>query len=198
MTKKKKTCRGAGPQLFKGLHHNILVMTRCWIRQGCLLEVTVLQHVQQCFKHPIQLWKRKKNPLMTKTSLDVYMLFTLFINLNDAYELLFNICNTDTNLYDFYIKNISSSAGNRVCFHLWINMFLFMDFKFELCCCAARPECKKDQLLYKEWYKQFFALVYTYISYKNYIQIPTSGFPKCTLNLYPNYIQYILFCEQCK
>lgn len=61
---------------------------------------------------------------MTKTSLDVYMLFTLFVNLNEAYELLFNICNTDTNLYDFYIKNIYSSPGNSFCFHLWINMFL--------------------------------------------------------------------------
>lgn len=40
---------------------------------------------------------------MTKTSFDVYMLFTRFVNLNNVYEVLFNICNTDTNLYDFYI-----------------------------------------------------------------------------------------------
>lgn len=46
---------------------------------------------------------KKKNPLMTKTSFDVYMLFTRFVNLNNVYEVLFNICNTDTNLYDFYI-----------------------------------------------------------------------------------------------
>lgn len=44
---------------------------------------------------------------MTKTSFDVYMLFTLFDNLN-VYEVLFIICNTDTNLYDFYIKKKSN------------------------------------------------------------------------------------------
>lgn len=38
---------------------------------------------------------------MTKTSFDVYMLFTQFVGVTNVYELLFNICNTDTNLYDF-------------------------------------------------------------------------------------------------
>ena len=41
---------------------------------------------------------------MTKTSIDVYLLFTLFVNLHDVYDVLFIICNTDTNLYDFYLK----------------------------------------------------------------------------------------------
>lgn len=44
---------------------------------------------------------------MTKTSFDVYM-FTQFVNLNNVYEVLFNICNTDTNLYGFYMNEISS------------------------------------------------------------------------------------------
>lgn len=51
--------------------------------------------------------KQKKNPhtdKMTKTSVDVYMLFTCFVNFNNDYEGLFKICNTDTYLYCFYIK----------------------------------------------------------------------------------------------
>lgn len=36
---------------------------------------------------------------MTKTSVDVYMLFTCFLDINNDYEGLFNICNTDTYLY---------------------------------------------------------------------------------------------------
>lgn len=57
---------------------------------------------------------------MTKTSFDVHMLFTQFVGLNNVYEVLFNICNTDTNLYDFFnIKKgkKSSSAGYNVSFH---------------------------------------------------------------------------------
>lgn len=43
---------------------------------------------------------------MTKTSVDVYMLFTCFVNFNNDDEGLFKICNTDTYLYCFYIKKI--------------------------------------------------------------------------------------------
>lgn len=46
---------------------------------------------------------------MTKTLFDVYMLFTLLVNLNNVSELLFIICNTDTNLYEFYIKKKKSN-----------------------------------------------------------------------------------------
>lgn len=49
------------------------------------------------------------------------MLFTQFVNLNNVYEVLFIICNTDTNLYDFYIKKrnyIYSLVGSIVYFHL--------------------------------------------------------------------------------
>lgn len=31
-------------------------------------------------------------------------LFTQFVGLNNVYEALFKICNTDTNLYDFLYK----------------------------------------------------------------------------------------------
>ena len=45
---------------------------------------------------------------MTKTSFDVYMLFTQLVNLNNVYDELFIICITDNNLYDFYIKKKSN------------------------------------------------------------------------------------------
>lgn len=63
---------------------------------------------------------------MTKTSVDVYMLFTCFVDFNNDYEGLFNICNTDTYLYCFFIlkKKIYSSAGCKFCFHLTINMII--------------------------------------------------------------------------
>lgn len=38
------------------------------------------------------------------------MLFTLFDNFNNVYGILFIICNTDTNLYDFYIKRNQISS----------------------------------------------------------------------------------------
>lgn len=58
-------------------------------------------------KHQYHSWDKNKQTLMTKT-FDVYMLFTQFVNLNNVYEVLFFICNTDTNLYDFYIKRKSN------------------------------------------------------------------------------------------
>lgn len=69
--------------------------------------------------------------LMTKTSIDVYMLFTLLGSIN-VYGVLFIICNTDTDLYDFYIKKKSNlflgwiDMYSIVCFHLSINMLILL------------------------------------------------------------------------
>lgn len=46
-------------------------------------------------------FRRKKKSQMTKTSVDVYVLFTQVVGLTNVYEVLLIICNTDTNLYDF-------------------------------------------------------------------------------------------------
>lgn len=71
---------------------------------------------------------------MTKTSVDVYMLFTCFVNFNNDYEGLFKICNTDTYLYCFYIKKeniflsklyILLSFINKHIFFLWISHWIF-------------------------------------------------------------------------
>lgn len=73
---------------------------------------------------------------MTKTSYDVYMLFTQFVNLNNVYEVLFIICNTDTNLYDFYIykkKKSNFFPGWIYSLHSFMNKHVYStDVKFDL------------------------------------------------------------------
>lgn len=53
--------------------------------------------------HPYVSFGEKKHTQMTKTSVDVYMLFTCFVDVNNDYEGLFNICNTDTYLYCLFL-----------------------------------------------------------------------------------------------
>lgn len=62
---------------------------------------------------------------MTKTSVDVYMLFTCFVNFKDDYEGLFKICNTDTYLYCFYIKKENIFLSRIYILLSFINKHIF-------------------------------------------------------------------------
>lgn len=62
---------------------------------------------------------------MTKTSVDVYMLFTCFVNFNNDYEGLFKICNTDTYLYCFYIKKENICLSRMYILLSFINKHIF-------------------------------------------------------------------------
>lgn len=76
---------------------------------------------------------------MTKTSFDVYMLFTQFVNSSNVYEVLFILCNTDTNLYDFYIKKESNFFPGWIYSLLsFMNKHVYsMDVRFHFCYCYS-------------------------------------------------------------
>lgn len=112
------------------------------------------------------------------------MLFTLFVNLNNVSKVLFIICNTDTNLYDFYIKKEKKSnffPGWIYSLPSFMNKHVYsMDVKFHFYFISfklsAMPDCfdlklrsSKVRFSIMNVMKQFLAHLYTYILYKIHI-----------------------------
>lgn len=79
----------------------------------------------RCFKKKKKKKENTHTDKMTKTSVDVYMLFTCFVNFKDDYEGLFKICNTDTYLYCFYIKKENIFLSRIYILLSFINKHIF-------------------------------------------------------------------------